>query len=631
MFQTLDLTNAIQLDDGGYQFLERVGQLLRLRHLTTGIILDITAAQLANRTVGDTAPLPSSGLTFDRLTPDQRKPVDLWAEHLVELTTGVHPAFPTQRPQYALDRPMGDRVASKVEELVAMKVQASVTTVYRKLRAYAEDGPEGIIDGRVKRNYKLLANVSPPVLASMNFVMKRNTYQSTGTISRTIANIKAEVERSYGVGTPVPSDPSLYRYIRCLDTGMTKATARQRETAALRQDTTYCHNIRAVPGEEVQIDTNTLDLMVIVGTDKDGKPILRRVLLSLMLDITTRTIVGFTFRLVGTKGVDQTSLLLQSLTPRQNRPDRDQVRQLVIEDYPEHSFLTAEERARHEADMPYIKAKRIMTDNGADYRSTAFLSAAKHLGVDLTHANPHRPTQKPHVERMFETINTLWTQRMPGYVGSSPDMRGNATTTGHLLTLDAVFELFDDWVISKWQNRPHESLLDRVDPTIELSPNQKFQATSDLNMNIFVPLTSDKFIAFLPSKFRRISRKGIEHDGFHYDSSELHFLREKRSDIHTQDGKWEIKVDPYNASQVWVSHPTEGWICARRKLWRDPLAPHFDNPTVAMDERAKVATEHSRRQGVDLHHVAEDDFSYTPPATDLPTVPTLTAFNPEED
>ena len=411
---------------------------------------------------------------------------------------------------------------------------------------------------------------------------------------------------------------------------MTKSTARQRETAALRQDTTYRLNIRATPGEEVQIDTNTLDLMVYVGTDKKGKPKYRRVLLSLMIDITTRSIIGFTFRLVGTKGVDQTSLLIQSMTPRENRPERDQVRELVIEDYPEHKFLTAEERARHEAAMPFIKAKRIMTDNGADYRSNVFLSAAKQMGVDLTHANPHRPTQKPHVERVFKTINSQWTQFQPGYVGGSPDMRGHAALSGHILTLDALFELFDDWVISDYQNRPHEGLLDREDPTIELSPNQKFQTTSDVNMNIFVPLTWDKYIAFLPSEFRRISRKGIEINSFVYDSSELHFLREKRSDIHTQDGKWEIKVDPYNASQVWVSHP-DGWIHAPRKLWRDPLAPHFDDPTVDMDERAKVATEQSRLQGVDLHHVAEDNFSYTPPAADLPTVPTLTAFNPEED
>lgn len=630
MSETLDLQNTIHLDDGPYQFLERTGQLLRLRHLVNGTILDITATQIANRRVGTATPLPVSGLTYDRLTPAQQAPVDIWRVHLTELTTGLHPAFKNPRPQYALDRPMGDRVASKVEELVAADIKASVTTVYRKLRRYAEDGPEGIVDGRVKRTYTLFAKVSEEVTASLNYVLKQNTHQSTGTISRTIANIKAEIERSYGKGTPVPSDQSLYRYIRLQDKGMTKSTARQRETAALRQDTTYRQNIRATPGEEVQIDTNTLDLMVFIGTDKKGKPKYRRVLLSLMIDITTRSIIGFTFRLVGTKGVDQTSLLLQSMTPRENRPERDQVRELVIEDYPELKFLTAEERARYEAAMPFIKAKRIMTDNGADYRSNVFLSAAKQMGVDLTHANPHRPTQKPHVERVFKTINSQWTQFQPGYVGGSPDMKGDAALSGHILTLDALFELFDDWVISDYQNRPHEGLLDREDPTIELSPNQKFHTTSDVNMNIFVPLTWDKYIAFLPSEFRRISRKGIEINGFFYDSSELHFLREKHSDIHTHDGKWEIKVDPYNASQVWVSHP-DGWIHAPRKLWRDPFAPHFDDPTVDMDERSRIAVEQSHRQGVNLHQVAEDDFAYTPPTPDDSNTPIPTAFDPKED
>ncbi|MET4705624.1 Mu transposase C-terminal domain-containing protein [Frigoribacterium sp. UYMn621] len=630
MSETLDLHNTIQLDDGPYQFLERTGQLLRFRHLVDGTILDITATQIANRRVGTATPLPVSGLTYDRLTRAQQAPVDIWRVHLTELTTGLHPAFKNPRPQYALDRPMGDRVASKVEELVAMKIKASQATIYRKLRRYAEDGPEGIVDGRVKRTYTLFAQVSEEVMASINYVLKQNTHQSTGTISRTIANVKAEIERSYGKDTPIPTDPSFYRYIRLQDKGMTKSTARQRETAALRQDTTYRQNIRATPGEEVQIDTNTLDLDVFIGTDEKGKPKYRRVLLSLMMDVTTRSIIGFTFRLTGTKGVDQTSLLIQSMTPRENRPDRDQVRQLVIEDYPEHSFLTAEERATHEAAMPFIKAKRIMTDNGADYRSNVFLSAAKQMGVDLTHANPHRPTQKPHVERVFRAINTGWTQHLPGYVGGSPDMRGDAIHSGHILTLDAVFELFDDWVISQYQNRPHKGLLDREDPTIELSPNQKYHATSDVNMNIYVPLTWEKYIAFLPSEYRRISRKGIELNGFVYDSPELHFLRETRSDIHTHDGKWEIKVAPYNASQVWVSHP-DGWIHAPRRLWRDPFAPHFDDPTVDMDERAKIATEQSRRQGVDLHQVAEDTFSYTPPVPDTADTAIPTAFNPEED
>ncbi|MBC7594688.1 MAG: hypothetical protein H7288_12235, partial [Kineosporiaceae bacterium] len=284
MSETLDLHNTIQLDDGPYQFLERTGQLLRLRHLVDDTILDITATQIANRRVGTATALPVSGLTYDRLTRDQQEPVDAWRLHLIELTTGLHPAFNDQRPQYALDRPMGDRVASKVEELVATGVKASAATVYRKLRRYAEDGPEGIVDGRVKRTYTLFTQVSEEVMASINYVLKQNTHQSTGTISRTIANVKAEIERSYGKGTPIPSDPSLYRYIRLQDKGMTKSTARQRETAALRQDTTYRQNIRATPGEEVQIDTNTLDLMVFTGTDKKGKPKYRRVLLSLMID-----------------------------------------------------------------------------------------------------------------------------------------------------------------------------------------------------------------------------------------------------------------------------------------------------------------------------------------------------------
>src|SRR5690606_34896446 len=104
-----------------------------------------------------------------------------------------------------------------------------------------------------------------------------------------------------------------------------------------------------LPGSQVEVDTNTMDLQV--RTPKGER---KRARLSLMLDVHSRTIMAFTFRLESTKSVDHTLLLAQAVTPRANRPARSQIRDLVRRKHPDLPLLSDEEYEQHAAAQPFI-------------------------------------------------------------------------------------------------------------------------------------------------------------------------------------------------------------------------------------------------------------------------------------
>lgn len=260
-------------------------------------------------------------------------------------------------------------------------------------------------------------------------------------------------------------------------------------------------------------------------------------LLSLMLDVHSRTFMAYTFRLEGTKSVDHTMLLAQALPPRANRPSRADYRDQVRRRRPNLPLLSDEECERHAAEHPYIYPANITVDRGSDYIAPTFRNAVKQRGGSVPLSAPHTPTSKPHVERQFHTINSMFVQHLTGYVGRSPEHKGKEVPLEKLLTLEALRELFEDWVISVSQNEPHISLRDRFHPTRHISPKKMAGQTALTVAQLRLPLNRDNFILMLESKYRRILATGIKVNNREYDSPELNMLRGTLSDMPRHNGK----------------------------------------------------------------------------------------------
>jgi putative transposase len=598
---TVDTNSPIKLDDGMYQFVGQNAGILRLKNSATGEYRDLHLAELAQRVVGLAPTMKVAPRDLDSVPQEQRREIRLWVGHILEVTTGIHPDRRVARPEYDLDETrMGERVDSKVAELNNAGIKASRSNTLRKIKLYREHGTLGLVDQRTLRQTAPLANLNDDVHDALCHVIEEQKNRSTGTKSRLIFETAKELRKRHGASAPeMPSEASMYRYINALTAGKhTTGSAKTRRSLANRPDRTFKKQSQILPGAEVQVDSTKLDVFVRTPSGNIVRPIL-----TIMVDIATRSILASTIRLDATMSVDHVALLAQALTPGQNRPDKSIYRAAVQLANPQASLLSSDERAKLELSRPFVFPRVIMMDNGMDYLGGPFLAAMEAFGISSVLSAPRTPTGKAIVERTFGSINTLFVQYQHGYTGRSPEFRGyDVEKDPEIVDIDALYELFDDWVLKVWQNRPHNGLRDRVNPSVTVSPNQMMAAAAEITSNIQLPLTEDLYIELLPSDYRVISSVGIEFNNAHYDSRELHAIRGTKSSVKKQKGKWEFKYDPYNKNSVWVRSKDGAWMECPRRDNSTLLNPHRKDhePTAKQRDRAEAARTNSATTGTPI-------------------------------
>jgi putative transposase len=396
----------------------------------------------------------------------------------------------------------------------------------------------------------------------------------------------------------MPSRSTLYRYLKAMTDGKhVTGSARTRQSLANRPQRTFGYVMASLPGEEVQVDSTKMDVLVRLPNGGTTRPIL-----TIAVDVFSRSILAATIRLDATKGVDHALLLAHMLTPPENRPDRTAYRAALASRSSNTALLSQEERRALESARPFVHPRRIQMDNGKDYASSVFLSALNKFGIDATLSAPHTPTDKAIVERTFGSINTLFTQYLPGYVSRSPEHRGFKVEEQELIDVFTLYELFDDWVLKVWQNRAHEGLRDPWDASTSYSPNQMLRAASRVTSTLYLPLSYEDYIGLLPTHYASITATGVRFNNKHYDSPELHPYRGRKSSNTQQNGKWAIKVDPYNSLAVWVAADDDRYVeCRLRNEGRFDFAHTEDMLPGELDERLEVAASNAALNGAPVH------------------------------
>jgi transposase InsO family protein len=627
---TLNLNDPIELVDGNtYQYTGQSGSVIRLRSMADGQYQDMHIAELSQKAVGLPATFAPATRKFEQLPAKQRAKVMKMADHIQELITGINPSRETSLPEYDLaTTTQNQRIDAKIRELKRSGQSSSPATLKRKIAAFREHGASALADQRSFRTDGPLDNLNPDIKDALCYVIEDQKNRSTGTKSRLIRETQVLLRSRFGGEAPeLPSQASMYRYIDALTIGKhTTGSASTRRSLANRPKGPYSTRTEMLPGLEVQVDSTTMDVFIHTPSGKAVRPIL-----TVLMDRATRLVLAFTFRLTATKAVDHVTLLAQALTPPQNRPDNSAFRHAVQRKNPNVPLMEHGKRKFYEMTRPYVHVRGIVMDNGKDYISDAFIAALQLHGIDVRFSAPRTPTSKPLVERNFGSISTLFTQFLKGYTGRSPEYRGHKVEEEGIMDIYALHELFDDWLLEVWNNRPHGGLRDRMDPQIKLTPAQMFTAASRLTSNLETTLTRDDYIAMLPTVYRNITSTGVVVNRREFDSVELNPLRNTRSNIARKKGKHEIKLDPYNPFYAWVPNPAGGWIeCALRNLDAD-LYPHLEDRDFELDEedeedegddRATVAATTAALAGAPLHTsvVLPEATDQTPTAvTDGPT------------
>lgn len=481
-------------------------------------------------------PMVPTGASTEEALPRE---VCVWQASLERIMSmdadGLTVEARVEREREHLSRVLGSAVTSR--------------TVFRKLALYREEGIAGLLDKR--RSRATTSSVDPRVIEVLGEVLASRAKSSTVSRAVLIADISRRVRDRYGDEVAVPSRSTLYRLLDAEDRGRHSfGSANTRETLSRQPKRDYVGRIALRPGEQVQIDSTPLDVMVRIDDQTIGRPEL-----TIMVDVATRSVLAAVLRPESTKSMDLVVVLARALVPYARRPEgARETRRLISSAWAEDALVDQERYERLRDSQPFIFPETITTDRGKKYLSAHFRSACQTLGISLITSAPHTPTDKSHVERTFESIASLLLQHARGYVGRSVEYRGKdvEAQSATLLTIAQMQELLEDWIAVEWQNRSHDSLRDPLHPTITLSPNEMCRAFRQVAPELHVPLTRDAFIGLLPVMHRRINRYGVTMNHRVYDSARLAEFRRRHSPSRLQDGRWPVRVDPYNLYTVWL-------------------------------------------------------------------------------
>lgn len=509
-----------------------------------------------------------------------------WEKHLIEVLTGERAeAEPDARPRPEYDpaqRSLTQREEAKAAELAALgHGDVSVHTIRRKRRRYQAEGLAGVIDHRRDRR-KPASSVDPRVRELLQQLIDTATHGSSRTASYFFWKVEQALTDQYGPGTvAMPSQATFYRLFAQLATGRhTTGSARTRRSLANRPAAPFGEMSAARPGELMEIDSTVLDVMVLLDEGVPG-----RVELTGIVDLATRSITAAVLSPT-TKSVDASLLLARTLTPEPMRPGWSDAFSMARSVLPYRHMLELDQRLEQAAARPVITPETIVCDHGKVYVSRNFRSACASLGINFQPAHQDTPTDKPHIERTLGSVATLFCQYVSGYVGSSVERRGPRVEEQPLWSIHELQQLLDEWIIIGWQNRAHDGLRDPSAPGRAFTPNEKYAVLVEAAGYVPVALSADDYVELLPASWRAINAYGIKIKHRKYDCEALNPLRRQDSGVAAKKGLWEVHLDPYDVTRIWVrNHWENGWITVPWTHLSSALTPF-----------GEAAWDHARRQ-----------------------------------
>jgi transposase InsO family protein len=506
-------------------------------------------------------PLPPFGL-LDSLPDGVADRARSWQRHVTEVLAGLPPDAPAgqaPKPEYDPARhTLAEREAAKASELCAAGQPTSAWTVGRMCRRYRTQGLWGLVDQRATRQPTPYGHADPRVITAIGVQLDLETEQSTGTRDRLRRRVTERLAAEHGPhAVALPSRATFNRLVETLAEGRyTFGSARSRRSAANRPPRPFTRTRAARPGEQVFMDSTTLDVRTVWADGVKGE-----VELTIAIDVATRTICAAVLRPEATKAVDASLLLARTLVPEPMRPGWSETLALANARLPYQRLVDVDGRMAAAAARPVIVPDTITVDHGKVFTSSTFLTACELRGISVQLARKATATDKAIVERTFESLNTLFCQHVRGYTGGSVENRGADPDADPLWSIPDLQDLLDEWLVAGWQQRPHDELRDPMVPRRALSPNEMYAAMVAVAGYVPVPLTGDDYLELLPVEWRTINDYGVQRDYRTYDCEQLNPYRRQPSGVAGKATRWEVHYDPDNINCVWVrNHHAGGWI-----------------------------------------------------------------------
>jgi len=513
---------VVELD--GSALVMRSGDLLRRVHAASLIGL---AQPLEDRSEEQGPRAELDAVVLSSLTAAQRRQIEAEAEVFDELIGAPS------------DVPLEERY-----QRAGTRLGISARTARRRAGRYAEQGLAGLVDARLLHQSR--RSVPPEWDEACLQVLASFTDRSNPTMKSVIRKTNALYLTHHPTGA-VPSQAVAYRRLRELDKGRyTFGAAKQRRSVAERPEGVLGRLRADRPGQYVVLDTTRLDVFAM-------EPVTGRWVnteLTVAMDLYSRCILGLVLRAVSTKAQDVAAVLYQVVTPQQWGPEVDGPVPAPYVGIPD-TLITQSTGAVPDT---------IVVDHGKVYLSGHTKAVCHRLGINIQPAIPHKPTDKPTIERFFRTLRQQLLEHLPAYKGPDVYARGKDVEAEAFYYVTELEAIIREWV-GIYHHSAHAGLCDPHLPTVELSPAEMFARGTAAAGVLRLPATQDLRMEFLDVAWRTIQHYGVEIDGRRYDGPGLNLYRGTTSPYGgAHPGRWPFMVDRDDVRTVFFQDPdTREW------------------------------------------------------------------------
>lgn len=209
---------------------------------------------------------------------------------------------------------------------------------------------------------------------------------------------------------------------------------------------------------------------------------------------------------------------------------------------------------------PVCAPETLVVDHGKVFLSAHVIGVCTRLGISIQPAQPHKPTDKPTVERFFKTLRDGLIQHLPAYKGSDVYSRGERVEDDAFLFVHEVEDVIREWIACVYHRSAHDGLCVPEWPDLALSPAQMFAVGVGKAGLLRIPAAPELAYDFLPVAARTIQLYGVEVGGLRYNGPGFDGYRSTTSPYGgALAGKWPpIRVNPDDVRHAWFCDPADG-------------------------------------------------------------------------
>jgi putative transposase len=454
-----------------------------------------------------------------------------------------------------VSRSDGKRLKMGDVEEVALELGVSRATLYRLITIYRQTPTvEALEPGQRGRRKGALVLVKPRHNLIQQTIREVYLKPQRPTLTYLVDQVHLRFAQH---GWPLPDRRTVKARVDEIEKRL--MARKRRDTAAIKATTPVPGQYKASrPLEVVQIDHTLVDLVVV---HEETRAPLRRPWLTLAIDVFTRMIIGFYL------SMDPPSRLSVSLC-------------LLHAVYDKTAWLKEREI---DAVWPIAGLpETIHVDNGADFRSKAFVRGCRNEGIDIIWRPPGEPHYGGHIERLIGTMMGEM-HLLPGTSFGNPIERGSYDSKQHSAMSLRELECYLGWEIAGGYHERIHSALMRSPLAIWREHEGRVRLRMPHDRMAF-------WVSFLPEEHRKLRPDGVWLHGLPYWSNVL------SADLGGAKHELLVKYDPRDISRVFVQRPSGRFIEARTRDLTFPSISLREWNQQRAELRAKAKVERNPNQ-----------------------------------